>query len=305
MSKLINLPHLADQVFGVPHYATRQIMDSVKSILVPRLQGMNVAPLEMALGPDESPDTNEPQQSGGGVGVIPIHGILVPRRGQIVNMCTELNSYERIRGQLASLLNDPGIKEIVLDINSGGGAVSGCKELADYIYQSRSVKPITAIVNFSAFSAAYFIASACSKIIVSETSGVGSIGVILEHMEASKWEESVGLKFTTFSRGDNKNNGSMHEPLTELATSQIQAMIDGAYQTFTSSVAQYRGIDIDAVIGTQAALYFGQNAVAAGLADEMCDPQSAINAIAAKYKPSPQQSSIQLRAAVMDQQARM
>ena len=281
MSKLINLPHLADQVFGVPHYATRQIMDSVKSILVPRLQGMNVAPLEMALGPDELQETNEPQQSGGGVGVIPV------------------------RGQLASLLNDPGIKEIVLDINSGGGAVSGCKELADYIYQSRSVKPITAIVNFSAFSAAYFIASACSKIIVSETSGVGSIGVILEHMEASKWEESVGLKFTTFARGDNKNNGSPHEPLTELATSQIQAMIDGAYQTFTSSVAQYRGIDIDAVIGTQAALYFGQNAIAAGLADEMSDPQSAINAIAAKYKPSPQQSSIQLRAAVMDQQARM
>lgn len=305
MSKLINLPHLADQVFGVPHYATRQIMDSVKSILVPRLQGMNVAQLEMALGPNESPDTEEPQQSGGGVGVIPVHGILVPRRGQIVNMCTELNSYERIRGQLAVLLNDTNIKEIVLDINSGGGAVSGCKELADYIYQSRSVKPITAIVNFSAFSAAYFIASACSKIIVSETSGVGSIGVILEHMEASKWEESVGLKFTTFSRGDNKNNGSPHEPLTELATSQIQAMIDGAYQTFTSSVAQYRGMDIDAVIGTQAALYFGQNAVAAGLADEMSDPQSAINAISAKYKSSPPQSSIKLRAAVMDQQARM
>ncbi len=61
----------------------------------------------------------------------------------------------------------------------------------------------------------------------------------------------MGLKFTTFSRGDNKNNGSPHEPLTELATSQIQAMIDGAYQTFTSSVAQYRGIDIDAVIGTR------------------------------------------------------
>ncbi|MBK4346004.1 S49 family peptidase, partial [Enterobacter hormaechei] len=116
-----------------------------------------------------------------------------------------------IRGQLPALLNDPDIKEILLDINSGGGAVSGCKELADYIYQSRGVKPITAIVNFSAFSAAYFIASACTKIIVSETSGVGSIGVILEHMEASKLEESVGLKLTTFSRGDNKKNASPHQ----------------------------------------------------------------------------------------------
>ncbi|WP_201285192.1 S49 family peptidase, partial [Klebsiella pneumoniae] len=105
-------------------------------------------------------------------------------------------------------LNDPSISEIVLDINSGGGAAVGCKELADYIYQSRDTKPITAIVNYSAYSAAYFIASACSKIIVSQTSGVGSIGVIMEHLDTSKMEEKMGLTFTTIYRGDNKNNGT-------------------------------------------------------------------------------------------------
>ncbi|URI31840.1 hypothetical protein M3T50_00050 [Klebsiella pneumoniae] len=38
-TKLINLPHLADMVFGVPHYVTRQTMDSVKAVLIPRIQG--------------------------------------------------------------------------------------------------------------------------------------------------------------------------------------------------------------------------------------------------------------------------
>lgn len=304
MTKIINLPHLADQVFGVPHYATRQIMDSVKAVLVPRIQGISAPGIEMAFEPEDVPEPAGTQQAGG-VAVIPVHGILVPRRGQITAMCTELTSYERLRMQITAALNDPSVSEIVLDINSGGGAATGCKELADFIFQSRDRKPITAIVNFNAFSAAYFIAAACSKIVVSQTSGVGSIGVILEHMEASKLEESVGLKFTTIYRGDNKNNGSPHEPLTEQAQTMFQSMIDSMYETFTASVAEYRGLSQQAVIDTQAALFFGTDAVAAGLADEVSDPQSAINGIAAKHKPAAKSQSIQVRAAAMDQMTKM
>ncbi|EPJ7528192.1 S49 family peptidase, partial [Klebsiella pneumoniae] len=247
----------------------------------------------------------EQVQPTGGVAVIPVHGILVPRRGQITAMCSELTSYERIRGQLQAALNDPSISEIVLDINSGGGAAVGCKELADYIYQSRDTKPITAIVNYSAYSAAYFIASACSKIIVSQTSGVGSIGVIMEHLDTSKMEEKMGLTFTTIYRGDNKNNGTQHEPLSEESLGMFQGMIDEMYETFTGSVAEYRGLKQQAVIDTQAGLYFGPGAVSAGLADEVSDPQAAINAIAAKYQQPRQKTSIQMQAAAMDLQTKM
>ena len=306
MQKIINLPHLADQVFGVPHYATRQIMDSVKAVLIPRLQGVTANEISLAMAPDNAPVQDDPPPAGG-IAVIPVHGILVPRRGQITAMCTELTSYERIRSQVYAALNDPSVSEIVLDINSGGGAAVGCKELADYIYQSRESKPITAIVNFSAFSAAYFIAAACSKIVLSQTSGVGSIGVIMEHMEASKMEESVGLKFTTIYRGDNKNNGTPHEPLSEQAEAMFQGMIDQVYDVFPSSVGEYRGLKQQAVIDTQAALYFGPDAIAAGLADELSDPQTAINSIVAKYRqPAAQKSqSVRVRAAAMNQQAQM
>lgn len=310
---IINLPHLADQVFGVPHYATRQIMDSVKAVLIPRIQGVSAPGIEMAIAPNDEPRQDETQQPGG-IAVIPVQGILVSRRGQITAACTELTSYERIRAQLHVALNDPAVGEIVLDINSGGGAVYGCKELADYIFQCRDTKPITAIVNFSAFSAAYFIAAACSHIVVSQTSGVGSIGVIMEHMEASKMEDELGLKFTTFYRGDNKNNGTPHAPLSDGAAAMYQSLVDGAYETFTSSVAQYRGMKQQAVIDTQAALYFGADAVTAGLADEVSDPQTAINNVAARCKdvkpgmgqPAKQpKQSIRIRAEAMNQQAQM
>ena len=301
---MINLPHLADQVFGVPHYATRQIMDSVKAVLIPRIQGVVSPGIEMAFAPDG--DSRQEEAQPGGIAVIPVQGILVSRRGQITAACTELTSYERIRAQLHAALNDPSVGEIVLDINSGGGAAAGCKELADYIFQSRDIKPITAIVNFSAFSAAYFIASACSRVVLSQTSGVGSIGVIMEHMEASKLEDEMGLKFTTIYRGDNKNNGTPHEPLSEQALSMYQGMIDGMYEIFTASVAEYRGMKQQAVIDTQAGVYFGEDAVKAGLADEISDPQSAINAIAAKRRPATQpKQSVRVRAEMMNQQIKL
>ncbi|MDB2168382.1 S49 family peptidase [Citrobacter farmeri] len=304
--KNLNLPYLTEQVFSVPHYATRQTMDAVKAVLIPRIQGMATDPtIMMAMQPENAVNLDV-LESGFGIAVIPVHGILVSRRGQITQACTELTSYERIRSQLNAALNEPSISEIVLDINSGGGAAVGCKELADYIYQSRETKPITAIVNYSAYSAAYFIASACSKIIVSQTSGVGSIGVIMEHLDTSKLEEKMGLTFTTIFRGNNKNNGTQHEPLSEEALGMFQGMIDEMYETFTGSVAEYRGLVQQAVIDTQAGLYFGPGAISAGLADEVSDPQSAINALAAKYKqPQQKTSSIKLQAVAMDLQTRM
>ncbi len=141
----------------------------------------------MALNPGKSPAAEQVQPTGG-VAVIPFTAFLFHAGADYgdVLRADQLRADPRAA---AGGVKRPSISEIVLDINSGGGAAVGCKELADYIYQSRDTKPITAIVNYSAYSAAYFIASACSKIIVSQTSGVGSIGVIMEHLDTSKMEE--------------------------------------------------------------------------------------------------------------------
>ena len=286
MPKLINYPHLASQAFGVPLYVTQEVLAGVKSLLMPRILGKQ----SDMMAADDLPDVLEPKplEARGeskyrveGLAVIPLHGILVARRGQIDNTCTELTSYEWTRAQIAIALADERVKEVVLDINSGGGMAVGCKELAEFIYARRNVKPITALVNLSAYSAAYFVAAACSKVVVSESGGCGSVGVIMEHMEVSKWEEQVGLHFTTFYRGDRKKDGTPHEPLSEGAMAAIDHRMDQAYDLFVSSVARYRGMSVEKVTATQAALYSGAEAIANGLADELATPQDYLNGLVA------------------------
>ena len=307
MPKLINYPHLADMAFGQPLYATSSIVASVKTLLIPRLLGQHADIFAADPMPSEPVVALEAQSESrhqvAGITIIPVHGILVARRGQIDNTCSELTSYERLRGAIATALADELVKEIVLDINSGGGMATGCKELADYIYANRATKPITALVNHGAYSAAYFIAAACNRVVVSETGGCGSVGVIMEHMEVSKWEAQVGLTFTTFYRGERKNDGSPHEPLSEGAVSAINHRLDQAYDLFVNSVSKYRGLDVAAVIATQAALFSGPDAIACGLADELASPQDFINALASKVSVSNKQNQrIGLRARAMDQQ---
>jgi signal peptide peptidase SppA len=305
---MINYPHLASQVFGCPLYVTQEVLAGVKSLLMPRMLGNQIE----VMAADDLPDGLEPKQLEArsesqyrveGLAVIPLHGILVARRGQIDNACTELTSYEWARAQIATALADERVKEIVLDINSGGGHAVGCKELADYIYAKRSVKQITALVNFSAYSAAYFIAAACSKVVVSETGGCGSIGVIMEHMEVSKWEEEVGLKLTTFYRGDRKKDGTPHEPLSDGAMAAINHRMDQAYDLFISSVARYRGLSVEQVKATEATLYSGDEAVKNGLADELANPQDYLNGLAASVAKSAKPAqSIGLRARAIEMQ---
>ena len=305
---MINYPHLVSQVFGCPLYVTQEVLAGVKSLLMPRMLGSQIEvmaadDLSDALEPKQLEARSESQYRVEGLAVIPLHGILVARRGQIDGACTELTSYEWARAQIATAIADERVKEIVLDINSGGGHAVGCKELADYIYAKRSVKQITALVNFSAYSAAYFIASACSKVVVSETGGCGSIGVIMEHMEVSKWEEEVGLKFTTFYRGDRKKDGTPHEPLSDGAMAAINHRMDQAYELFISSVARYRGLSVEQVKATEATLYSGAEAVSNGLADELANPQDYLNGLAASVaKPTKPAQSIGLRARAIELQ---
>jgi ClpP class serine protease len=112
-----------------------------------------------------------------GVGIVSVYGLLA-KSGSFFSPFYEMTSYEDIKDAVEVALNDAEVESILLDIDSPGGEVSGLFDLVDFIYESRNVKPIYAIANDYAFSAAYAIASATSKIFVNRTSGVGGIGVI-------------------------------------------------------------------------------------------------------------------------------
>lgn len=232
-----------------------------------------------------------------GVEVIPVHGVLVSR-GSHLNACETMTSYEDLRAQLKQAVADPLVERIVLDIDSPGGAAVGAFELAADIRAMSRIKPIAGLVNFMAYSGGYLIGSACSELVVSQTSGVGSIGVIASHMDRSAMEEKAGVKVTTVYRGAHKNDLSPHEPLTDQSMQVLEAIVQESYELFVNAVAEYRGLSPKQVMATEAGLYRGKLAITAGLADRLQSPQDAVDDIsrAVALSRAGRSSSISVRA---------
>lgn len=242
-----------------------------------------------------------------GVYMLPIHGLLVSRSAHL-DLCETMTSYEDIRAMLNQAVSDPSVEHIVMDVDSPGGSATGCMELADEIYAARAIKPITAISNFGAYSAAYALASAASDLIVAPSSGVGSIGVIARHMDMSKRYEQNGIKITTVFAGARKNDLSSEAPPTEEAIAWLTELVQDNYESFAQSVARSRGMSVAAVKETEAGVFFGAKAVEMDLADRVEPPQAAVNRIAAEVaarRSTQSPSRIAARAAAMNTQNRI
>jgi signal peptide peptidase SppA len=254
------LPHLASRLFGTPLLVHRAKLDVILAVMGERL-GLAVPAVDLALPPPK-PATATPA----GIAVIPIHGTLV-KRSLGLEAASGLTSYGEIAAMLDSALADPQVSGILLDIDSPGGEASGSFELARRVREVAAIKPVWAVANDAAYSAAYAIAASAQRLFVTETGGVGSIGVIALHVDQSIKDANDGYRYTAITAGAHKNDYSPHEPLSDSAKTELQSEVDRLYAIFTEHVAAMRGLKLDAVRATEAGLYFGGNAVAQGLAD--------------------------------------
>jgi len=222
---------------------------------------------------------SEPSSYGEKLAVIPIHGILTQRPDEFLEFFYGNTSYEGIRENFKKALADPSIGAILFDIDSPGGEASGVFDLADEIHGARGTKPIYAVSNEAAYSAAYAIASAADRVFVSRTAGVGSIGVIAMHVDQTAFDEKRGLKYTTFYAGARKNDFNPHEPLSETARKIAQTGVNNLYEIFVAAVARNRGLKEDDIRGTEAGILVGEEAVKVGLADETLSWEQVIQRI--------------------------
>lgn len=201
-----------------------------------------------------------------GIGVLSIEGPLFARFG-IESWWYGGSAYDVIGAAFDMLLADTNVSQIVLLIDSPGGTVTGCFELADKVYAARGTKPITAVANDSAYSAAYAIASAADRIVIPRSGGLGSIGVRCQHVDISRALDRIGYTVTTIVSGSKKADFDSTAPLSDSARSEMQAEVDRLADIFVETVARNRGLDADAVRGLQAGCLFGPSAIAAGLGD--------------------------------------
>ncbi|WP_408951485.1 S49 family peptidase [Lysobacter sp. Hz 25] len=261
---MTGLPHLAARVFNTPLLIQRAKLDVILSVLEPKFELQTLPPPQMAPPAPTAPRLADER----GIAVLPIHGTLVQRTGGL-DALSGLTSYQSIARRLDAALADDSVRGIVLDVDSPGGEAAGVFDLADHIRAARTRKPIWAVANEAAFSAAYALASAADRVFVTRTAGVGSIGVIALHVDQSRRDANAGLSYTPIQAGARKNDGSPYQPLTPQARASIQTEVDRLYELFVLTVAEQRGVSADVVRHTEAALYFGQDAIDAGLADRI------------------------------------
>ncbi len=288
--------HLSQRLFNTPlaiHPAKAEvIMASLAERLgvsrMIRLDGSNanLAPMAIEDGDDyafskRGRDRSAGYETLGGAAVIQIDGTLVQKLGTL-QPYSGMTGYDGIRQNFLTALYDDDVEAIVLDIDSPGGEVAGCFDLVDTIYNARGEKPIWAILNESAYSAGYALASAADHVTVPRTGGTGSIGVISMHVDWSQALTDSGVKVTFITYGDRKADGHPEIPLSDEALTNFQTDIDAMGELFVETVARNRGIAASAVRDTQAATYLGERGVALGLADAVMAPDAAFRALLGK-----------------------
>lgn len=265
-------------------------LDAIHQVLFNRLHGRPIDLTEFEMhdriqAGEQLENSYDVTVTPDGIAIIPVIGVLAKR----MNLFMEISggtSTEILARDFRLAINDSDVKGILLDIDSPGGTVDGTEALADLIYESRGIKPITAFANGMAASAAYWIASAADEIITEATGEVGSIGVVMIHYDYSRADEMQGVKRSMIYAGKYKTMGNNAEALTRESRDYLQAGVDYLYKQFVDTVARNRGVNIDTVLEDMAEgrLFIGQQAVDAGLVDSLGSFEMAYDLVLAKCK---------------------
>ncbi len=212
----------------------------------------------------------------GPVAIVPIEGTLV-HKGAYLGKSSGTMSYEGIQTRINAVRRDPSVRGAVFEIDTFGGEGAGLFDTAHGMAELSREKPTLAIVNDFAFSAGYALASAARQIVLPSAGGAGSIGVITMHLDHSKRLERAGTKVTVIHSGKHKADGHSFGELPPEVAAKIQARVDAMRDQFAGMVSQFRGQRLTkaAALATEADVFYGEDAVKAGLADGVARPSEA------------------------------
>lgn len=255
-----------DKVWGL-HPAK---LAELTALVVRLMLGERVEFLEAAAAKNGNRAQDDPYQVQGGVGVIPVYGVL-DKRMNMFNNISGGTSYELLAQALQAALADPNVQAVLLDVDSPGGAVDGLKTLADQILAARDQKPVVAFANGQMSSSAYWLGSAANQVVAEPTALVGSIGVALTHFDRSAQDAQRGIKRTAIFSGKYKRIASDERPLTQEGQDYLQGLSDTYYGLFLDAVAKHRGTNAATVHATMAdgRDFVGKQALDVGLVDQI------------------------------------
>jgi len=198
------------------------------------------------------------------------HTAVIEIKGEIASDAEA--SAELILASARAAFEDVGAQAVVLLINSPGGSPVQAGIINDEIRRLKVLhnKPVYAVVEESAASAAYYIAVSADKIFVDKASIVGSIGVLMDGFGFTGLMDKLGVERRLMTAGENKGFLDPFSPQTETQRAFAQAMLDQVHQQFITVVKEGRGERLKETSETFSGLFWsGQQAVEMGLADQL------------------------------------
>ncbi len=174
----------------------------------------------------------------------------------------------KLNQALDRLRRDDTVRAVLVAIDSPGGSVGGGEALFAALAAIRAVKPVVAVMGGTAASAAYMAALPTDRIFAREMSITGSIGVLLQSVEASELLARLGVRGEALVSGALKDQPSLFHPLSAEARAVLQGVITDLHDQFVRKVATARRLPEDVVRPlADGRVFSGRQALALGLVD--------------------------------------
>lgn len=241
----------------------------------------------------------ETARGSGVVGVINVHGMIMPRVASM-KVSEAGTPIEETAATFRAMLADDRFKAIVFNHDSPGGVVNGVEEFAQEIHEARGIKPIVAQVNGLSASASYWLATAADEVVVTPSGSGGSIGVYTAHDDISKALEAKGIKRTFIASGSRKLDGSPLEPLSEEAFSHISKRVKHAHGMFVRAVARGRGVSqthVNENFG-DGLVFDAEELVKRGMADRVGSMKDTLERFGVEVSPAMRSATGEMRRAL-------
>ncbi len=192
----------------------------------------------------------------------------------------------RLKEELTAAAKDEKVKAILLRVNSPGGTITASDLIYHEVLQFKKKtgkKVIVSILDLGT-SGAYYIAMAADQVIAHPTSVIGSIGVIMIHVNFEGLMEKVGVSAEAIKSGPLKDMGSPVKPLSSESRSVIQGVIDNMYERFLTVIVENRkNLSADQIRKlADGRVYTASQALESGLVDQIGYLQEAIQVAQSK-----------------------
>jgi len=245
---------------GTPWHITRDGLSLILSIAA--RENTSIEAVEARLG--RKLENTRTVMERNGVAIVPVTGPIF-RYANLFSDVSGATSIQVLARDFTTALNDPNVRAILLTIDSPGGESNGIAEFAEMVYAGRKKKKVIGYIGGYGTSAAYWIASACSEIGISESGIAGSIGTIAAIPDPAV--EHAGEVVLVSSQSPRKHA----DPTTEQGAADILAVLDALTDVFVAAVARNRDTTTERVLSDfgQGGLFVGQQAVDAGLVDRL------------------------------------